>query len=104
LKLSVGVRRDVLLIFKEAVNNAAKHSDCSRVSIDFLVEHSNLSLRIEDDGGGFDAENQTGDGQGLRSMVRRARALGGKLDVQSSDGTTVTFQLHLPKSGFESRL
>ena len=103
LKLSVGVRRDVLLIFKEAVNNAVKHSNCSKVEIDFRVEHSILSLRIKDNGSGFDSENQTGDGQGLRSMTRRARALGGKLDIQSSDGTTIKFELPLPKLNFESR-
>ena len=103
LKLSVGVRRDVLLIFKEAVNNAAKHSDCSKVEIDFRVEHSILSLRIKDNGSGFDSENQTSDGQGLRSMTRRARALGGKLDIQSNDGTTIKFELPLPKLSYESR-
>ncbi len=103
LKLSVGVRRDVLLIFKEAVNNAAKHSDCSKVEIDFRVEHSILSLRIKDNGSGFDSENQTSDGQGLRSMTRRARALGGKLEIQSNDGTTIKFESPLPKLSFESR-
>ncbi|MDQ3375015.1 MAG: histidine kinase, partial [Acidobacteriota bacterium] len=98
LKLSVGVRRDVLLIFKEAVNNAAKHSDCSRAAIDFSCENSILNLRIEDDGKGFveDAEN---DGQGLRSMTRRANALGGNLSIESKaeSGTLVKFDLPLLK-------
>ncbi|MGI8494385.1 MAG: ligand-binding sensor domain-containing protein, partial [Pyrinomonadaceae bacterium] len=78
LKLSVGVRRDVLLIFKEAVNNAAKHSDCSRIEIDFRVDNTNLFLRIKDDGKGFEIDAES-DGQGLRSIARRARALGGNL-------------------------
>ncbi len=97
LKLSVGVRRDVLLIFKEAVNNAAKHSDCSSVAIDFRVDDSTLFLQIKDDGKGFEttAEN---DGQGLRSMTRRARALGGdlRIDTRQADGTDVSFEMPLP--------
>ena len=99
LKLSVGVRRDVLLIFKEAVNNAAKHSDCSQVRIDFRCENSVLRLSIADDGKGFDsAENY--DGQGLRSMTRRADALGGnfKIDSRNGGGTIVEFRLSLPKA------
>lgn len=94
LKLSVGVRRDVLLIFKEAVNNAAKHSDCSKVTIDFSCQNSVLSLRIQDDGRGFetDANNE---GQGLRSMTRRAAALGGSLTIVSDDETLVDFKLPL---------
>lgn len=94
LKLSVGVRRDVLLIFKEAVSNAAKHSGCTRVEIDFRCERSVLSLKIKDDGRGFDA-GESYDGQGLRSMTRRARALGGQLRIDASDGTTVALELPL---------
>ncbi len=93
LKLSVGARRDLLLIFKEAVNNAAKHSDCKRVSIDFSLENSILRLQIRDDGKGFDPDENY-DGQGLRSMTRRARILGGDLMIDSGDGTTIRF--HLP--------
>ncbi|MCY7345815.1 MAG: histidine kinase [Pyrinomonadaceae bacterium] len=98
LKLSVGVRRDVLLIFKESVNNAAKHSDCTKVEIDFNLHGANLNLRIADNGKGFDS-NENYDGQGLRSMTRRARALGGNLQIESSKlhGTIIEFNLPLPK-------
>jgi signal transduction histidine kinase len=99
LKLSVGARRDLLLIFKEAVNNAARHSDCSQVAIDFLVEHSVLRLQIKDNGKGIDTDLQA-EGQGLRSMKRRAAALGGKLEIdsQAGEGTTVRFELPLEKA------
>jgi ligand-binding sensor domain-containing protein/signal transduction histidine kinase len=97
LKLSVGVRRDVLLIFKEAVNNAARHSDCSQVAIDFRVENAMLFLQIKDNGKGFAADSES-DGQGLRSMTRRAKALGGDLIIESKDGTLVKFELILAKN------
>ncbi len=99
LKLSVGVRRDLLLIFKEAVNNAARHSGCSKVEIDFRVENSALSLRVADNGRGFD-NPQESDGQGLRSMLRRAEGLGGKfkIDSQPGNGTYIEFELALQKT------
>lgn len=99
LTLSLNLRRDLLLIFKEAVNNTAKHSGCNRVSIDFSCENSVLILRIEDDGKGFDADTES-DGQGVRSMTRRAESLGGKLKIDSrrEKGTIVKFEMKLQKA------
>src|SRR5262249_53207928 len=71
LKLGSEVRRDLLLIFKEAVNNAARHSGCSRVNIDFHADGSWLSLVVADNGVGFDS-SAVGEGHGLVSMDRRA--------------------------------
>ena len=91
LKLSVNVRRDLLLIFKEAINNASKHSACTKVWIDFGIVNSLLTLQIKDNGKGFKVEKINGDGHGLRSMTRRAKALGGNLTIKSrsKEGTTV---------------
>lgn len=96
LKLSVGVRRDLLLIFKEAVNNAAKHSDCTRVQIYFGFENSRLVLKIKDNGKGFDTA-EIYEGQGLRSMSRRADSLGGNLRIEAENGTNVEFSMPLEK-------
>ncbi|MEP6703353.1 MAG: two-component regulator propeller domain-containing protein [Acidobacteriota bacterium] len=106
LKLNVGVRRDVLLVFKEAVNNAARHSGCSRVKIDFRCENSILTLRVADNGKGFDPKNAASDGLGLRSMTRRSKALGGKLTIESSSasGTNIEFECSLPKRIISNRL
>jgi two-component sensor histidine kinase len=102
LKLSVGMRRDVLMIFKEAVNNAARHSLCTLVKIDFRVENSLLYLRVEDNGRGFETVEES-DGQGLRSMMRRSRSLSGDLNIQSKPGhgTIIEFKAKLPKATLE---
>ncbi|MFN6965027.1 MAG: ATP-binding protein [Pyrinomonadaceae bacterium] len=100
LQLPVGVRRDVLLIFKEAVNNAARHSGCTRVVIRFEIEGDRLRLNVADNGRGF-APGSWPDGQGLRSMQRRADALGGRLDIASTSekaGTTVSFEMELRRA------
>ena len=94
LKLSINVRRDLLLIFKEAVNNASKHSACTKVWIDFRLENSILKLQIRDNGKGF-SNNLESDGQGLRSMTRRAESLGGKFIILAEEGTTIGLEMTL---------
>ena len=93
-KLGVEVRRDLLLIFKEAVNNAARHSRCSAVEIELRVERSRLVLGIVDDGDGFDTSVES-EGQGLTSMRRRAQRLEGTLEIAShrGGGTSVTLEI-----------
>lgn len=69
-KLGADVRRDVLLTFKEAANNAARHSGCSRIDIEFEVQRSQLVLVIADNGVGFETSLESS-GQGLISLRRR---------------------------------
>jgi len=95
LKVGVDVRRDLLLIFKEAVNNTARHSGCSRVEINLNVEGSRLTLIVRDDGQGFDTSIE-GDGQGLMSIRRRAERLGGTLKIESSPNSGSTITLRIP--------
>ena len=94
LRLAMDVRRDLLLIFKEAVNNAARHARCSTVTIDLRVEHSRMTLAIADDGVGFDT-SAASDGHGLDSMRRRAARLKGTLEIASAPGAT-TLTLTFP--------
>jgi len=99
LRLGADVRRDVLLIFKEALNNVVRHSDCSTVRIELWLEHSWLNLRIVDDGRGFDPD-QPSEGNGLTSMKQRARGLVGELKVKSveANGTELTLRVpHRPR-------
>jgi signal transduction histidine kinase len=95
LRLDVDVRRDLLLIFKEAVNNSARHSRCSRVEIDLRVEGSRLLLIVADNGVGFDPSHES-DGQGVLSMTRRAQRLKGVLEITSRSGLGTTVRLTLP--------
>jgi len=97
LRLGIDLRRDVFLIFKEAVNNAARHGRCSNVKILFSAAASGLSLIVEDDGVGFTAVEED-EGQGLPSMRRRAQMMGGKLSVASGEGRGTTIKLDVPIS------
>ena len=93
------IRRDLLLIFKEAVNNAARHSRCIRVVIKLKVQGSRLLLEIADNGTGFD-DSVEREGHGLRSMKRRARALGGTLEfvVQPGSGTIIRISIPVART------
>ena len=95
LKLGMDVRRDLLLIFKEAVNNCARHSRCERVEIDLHVEGGRLVLTVVDHGVGFDPSMQ-GDGHGLLSMERRAHRLNGSLGITSGPGGGTAITLNIP--------
>jgi ligand-binding sensor domain-containing protein/signal transduction histidine kinase len=96
-RLGMEVRRDLLLIFKESVNNAARHSRCTRVEIDFRSEGSRLMLTVADNGAGFDTSRQS-DGQGLVSIQRRARRLSGILLITSTPQSGTTVALTIPLS------
>jgi signal transduction histidine kinase len=88
----------VLLVFKEAVNNAARHSRCSKAEIELTLVGPRLSLRVADNGRGFDPEAPL-DGHGLTSMRARARELGGELHLTSAPGggTVVAWTLDLSR-------
>ncbi len=95
LKLGVEARRDLYLVFKEAVNNAARHSDCERAEIELRIEGSRLILTVSDNGRGFDPAAWT-EGAGLLSMRRRADDLGGELSLDSRIGAGSRVQLTIP--------
>jgi PAS domain S-box-containing protein len=90
------VRREVFLIFKEAVNNMVRHSACSEAELEFRADDERLLLRISDNGRGFDVAAVPA-GHGLRSMHERTQRLGGHLKVlsQPGHGTTLTFTIPL---------
>ncbi|HVS81259.1 MAG TPA: two-component regulator propeller domain-containing protein, partial [Pyrinomonadaceae bacterium] len=85
LKLGVEVRRQVFLIFKEAVNNIARHSAGTEAQIELRIESRWLAMKVVDNGPGFDPA-QISEGQGLASMRARAKTLGGELQIMSNYG------------------
>lgn len=104
LKLSADMRREVFLIFKESVNNLARHSGATEAEINLGIDRRWLKLEIRDNGRGFDADALIkndggagrGDGNGLMSMRDRARRLGGELQITSSPGQGAVVILRAP--------
>ena len=88
-------RREVFLIFKEGINNIARHSGCRRASAELRIERGAMVLKVADDGRGFLASDGRA-GQGLESMKRRAERVGGKLVLNSTAGEGTTLELRVP--------
>ena len=65
------------------------------MAIDFRVNSASLELIVADNGSGFDASLES-EGQGLRSMARRARRLHGALETESASGLGTTVRLRIP--------
>jgi len=93
------VRRNIYLIFKEAVNNAAKYSGATLVDFHFTIKKGFLVMKVSDNGKGFDPDDYSasGSGYGMRNMQNSAADTGGKLEIFSkpNEGTTVELQVKL---------
>lgn len=98
LVLPMKKRKDLYLIFKEAVNNCAKYAGATTVLIRMAYDSEDLEFSIRDDGKGFDPDRiQTPNkGNGLRNMKKRAAELGGSLWINSSSGTGTEIRLRFP--------
>ena len=94
--LSLPVRRNVLLVATEALHNAARHAEASRVEIGLAAEGRRWRLWVADDGRGLDVERvaaSRSSGFGLTSMRRRADEIGAELSIAqagSHRGTIVS--------------
>lgn len=101
-ELPLTVEQPMFRILQESFNNIAKHSEATHVEIDLVATNSLLSLKIHDNGVGFDHSDAHTGGIGLSSMQERIEELNGSLQVKSgpSSGTTVTADapLSLPES------
>lgn len=85
----------VLRLMQEALNNVLKHAHASRVRMVTRHHGSYVEIRVEDDGDGFDLQNIQ-HGRGLKSQVKRAQRLGGKLRIDSTPGGGTRLSLRLP--------
>jgi signal transduction histidine kinase len=92
-RLSLESRRDIYLIFKETINNAARHSGAKFVQIGFLKEHDNWVLKIKDDGKGFDVESSS-ERNGLKNIKYRCERINATYELASSpdSGTSWIFR------------
>jgi ligand-binding sensor domain-containing protein len=101
VKLSPMERRHLYLIFKEALNNAARHSEATSVSMTIALAGRRLSAVIRDNGKGFTPPRATESvgRHGLPSMIGRAMQLTGELKIESLPGQGTEIRLDVPLSG-----
>ena len=90
-----GVRLDpahesvLSLVLREAVTNILRHAGASRCRLELAADQGRTLLRVEDDGRGAIGR----EGNGLRGMRERIEALGGRLEIDSRQGTRLTAEI-----------
>ncbi|MBC8046140.1 MAG: hypothetical protein H7Y00_05045 [Fimbriimonadaceae bacterium] len=102
LDIPMEKRRNIYLIFKEAVNNAVKYAECKKIIIRLKEQQNILMLEVSDDGKGFvvessGEESMINQGNGLKNMKFRAKEINGNVEIISKigEGTSVIFKMHI---------
>jgi signal transduction histidine kinase len=98
-RLPMDMSRNLVMIFKEALNNCLKYSQAHNVSLEVILKNRNvLQMILKDDGKGFDKDSPR-TGNGINNMHVRATRLGGRLYVDSrkNKGTIINLTFKLPR-------
>jgi signal transduction histidine kinase len=82
-------------IAQETLHNIITHSQAKNVQVELASGNGRILFRITDDGVGFDVSHE-GAGLGLASMRERVRALGGSIDISSSQRAGTQIEVRVP--------
>ena len=91
-RLKINHRREVIYLFKEAINNAAKYADAQQVVFFANYGNGKLILELADNGKGFKVDG-TSQGNGLTNMKKRAENCKAILQINSDKGTEIRFEI-----------
>ena len=83
---SLEVEQTVFRIAQEALANVAKHSSAKKAELDLFYDADTITLRVIDDGRGFDPARTSSAGFGMKSMRERAAGINGSIEVKSELG------------------
>ncbi len=98
ISLLIDERRNVYLILKEFINNAAKYSNCKEVKLQIERTNNEIALKISDNGIGFHPSViETETGNGLKNMKQRAREINARFNLKSDNGLGTQLELALPE-------
>lgn len=95
-RLSMEVKNNLYLIFKEAVNNLSKYSGCTHATLSLIFDEKNIHLSIEDNGIGFD-EPEIKHRGGLVNMQQRATEIKGSISIYTEINKGTTIELTIPR-------
>jgi NarL family two-component system sensor histidine kinase LiaS len=85
-EIPLEVEQALFRMAQEALANVARHSSANHAEVDLVYTKNTVTLRVADDGRGFDPSRNPGGGFGLQSMRERLVRLGGHVNVESAPG------------------
>ena len=85
-RVPLEVEQALFRVAQEALANVARHSGAGHGEVDLIYTDDTVTLRVADDGRGFDPSRNPGGGFGLQSMRERLVKLGGHVNVESAPG------------------
>jgi signal transduction histidine kinase len=88
-------KRNILLVTKEIVHNAVKHSKASDISIEGEIKDDHLCIIISDNGKGFDT-NAPASGNGMKNLRHRFEQLDAEYKIAASPGNGVITNYRIP--------
>jgi signal transduction histidine kinase len=83
-------------ITQEAMTNVARYAEIMRVLVEFIIEQERVTVRIKDEGRGFDVENAVNSGSGLSIMRERAIISKGTFSLSSAPGKGTEITVEIP--------
>jgi len=88
VKLDMTAKRNLFLIFKEALHNIVKYANATEVVVRLEVHGSNYKMTIQDNGVGFERNSKVDllKGNGLGNMEKRAAEMKGRFSIISEPG------------------
>ena len=91
------VCKGVLLVVREALVNARRHSSARRVRVALGATEDEIRLEVSDDGVGFDPRQKSTQSVGLGAMRERAALLSGRLEIFSEPAEGTRVRLRVPR-------
>ena len=96
LQLPADVHVTLYRVAQEALANATRHAGANRLRVTLHQAQGRATLRVLDDGIGFDPSHALPGHLGLVIMRERTRAIGADLDIVSHPGKGTTVSVHWP--------
>ncbi len=104
IMISNKMRKNLLLVSKEALHNIAKYSNATAMKISMGVDNNTIAFEISDNGVGFDSANSK-KGNGLINIKKRIIEMNGNVEIISSlgHGVKIKGNLPLPSISYKSK-
>ena len=98
--LDQSTAHELLMVVREALHNAVRHGQPTKVQLVLCFEKNRFSVQVRDDGRGFDpaiASASPGGHYGIVGMAERVKRIDGKFILNSRSGAGTELTLHIPR-------